>query len=170
MDKDKTTSQDQKTLQSSTPEICLEAVKQNDKALHYVREQTPEMCLAAVKHNGNALEFVKEQTPNQDISIKEKLMRFFVFLQEYNKQFTSYGTGLIGSIFFLAIHGIVEGSHVKDILSLIHMAYGLITFIPCVVVNLFDLNNNTANGFFAGTITPFLLSWFIKQQMYLIKK
>ena len=32
-----------------TPEMCLEAVKQNGYTLKYVKEQTPEICLEAVK-------------------------------------------------------------------------------------------------------------------------
>ena len=49
--------------EEQTPEICLEAVKQNGKALQDVREQTPEICMEAVKQNGNAIQYVKEQTP-----------------------------------------------------------------------------------------------------------
>ena len=47
---------------AQTPEICLEAVKQNGYALQYVKEQTLEICLEAVKQNGYALQYVKEQT------------------------------------------------------------------------------------------------------------
>ncbi len=46
-----------------TPEMCMEAVKENGYALKYVKEQTPEMCMEAVKQNGRALGYVKEQTP-----------------------------------------------------------------------------------------------------------
>ena len=43
---------------SQTPELCLNAVKQNGLALKNVNVQTPELCLEAVKQNGLALEFV----------------------------------------------------------------------------------------------------------------
>ena len=42
-------------VKEQTPEICLEAVKQNGYALEYVQEQTPEICLEAVKQNGGTL-------------------------------------------------------------------------------------------------------------------
>ena len=49
-------------VNAQTPELCLEAVKQNGAALAHVKTQTPELCLEAVKQNGGALKFVKEQT------------------------------------------------------------------------------------------------------------
>jgi hypothetical protein len=58
--------QDGMALQSvkkQTPKLCLEAIKKNGRALRFVKEQTPELCLAAIKKNGRALRFVKEQTP-----------------------------------------------------------------------------------------------------------
>lgn len=39
-------------ISKQTPELCLEAVKQNGWALGYVREQTPELCMEAVKNDG----------------------------------------------------------------------------------------------------------------------
>jgi hypothetical protein len=36
-------------IKEQTPEICLEAVKQDGLALIYVLEQTEEICLLAVK-------------------------------------------------------------------------------------------------------------------------
>jgi hypothetical protein len=50
-------------ISNQTPEICLEAVKQNGYAIHYVINQTPEICLAAVKQCGSALHNVINQTP-----------------------------------------------------------------------------------------------------------
>ena len=47
-----------------TPEICLEAVKQNWKALQYAKEQTLEVCLEALKQSyGRALRYIDNQTP-----------------------------------------------------------------------------------------------------------
>ena len=40
-------------------EICLAAVKQNGRALEFVKNQTPEICFVAMKQDGRALEFVK---------------------------------------------------------------------------------------------------------------
>ena len=56
-------------IKQQTPEICLEAVKNNDYgllygyALKYVLEQTEEICVAAVKKDGLALKYVTKQTP-----------------------------------------------------------------------------------------------------------
>ena len=50
-----------------TPEICLEAVKQNGRALELVKEQTPEICLKAVKKNGYALR-ICQRTDTRDVS------------------------------------------------------------------------------------------------------
>ncbi|MBD3195404.1 MAG: DUF4116 domain-containing protein, partial [Candidatus Lokiarchaeota archaeon] len=52
-----------KYVKEQTPEICLEAVKQNGYALQYVKDQTEEICLEAVKQDGFVLRYVKEQTP-----------------------------------------------------------------------------------------------------------
>ena len=49
--------------QEQTPELCMTAVRQNGRALQYVKEQTPELCMAAVRQYGYALKFVKEQNP-----------------------------------------------------------------------------------------------------------
>ncbi|MBQ3421636.1 MAG: DUF4116 domain-containing protein, partial [Romboutsia sp.] len=50
-------------VKEQTPEICLEAVKQNGYALQFVKEQTPEICLEAVKEGGWTFKYVKEQIP-----------------------------------------------------------------------------------------------------------
>ena len=50
-------------VKEQTPEICMEAVRQNSWALQYVREQTEEMCLMAVERDVNVLSFVKNLTP-----------------------------------------------------------------------------------------------------------
>ncbi len=55
-------------VENQTEEICLEAVKQNGNALQFVKNQTEEMCLKAVKQYGNALEYVKNQT--EEICLK----------------------------------------------------------------------------------------------------
>jgi hypothetical protein len=55
-----------KFFREQTPEVCLEAVRQNGNALAYVKEQTLEICLAAVRtfrEDVYALRFVREQTP-----------------------------------------------------------------------------------------------------------
>ena len=48
---------------STTPEICLEAVRKNGCALRYIRAPAPEICLEAVRQNGYALQYVISQTP-----------------------------------------------------------------------------------------------------------
>lgn len=42
--------------------MCILAIRQNYKALEYVKNQTEELCLEAIKYNYKALEYVKEQT------------------------------------------------------------------------------------------------------------
>lgn len=49
-------------VENQTPELCLEAVKQNGLALRFVETQTPEICLEAVRNDGWALQYVNEQT------------------------------------------------------------------------------------------------------------
>jgi hypothetical protein len=49
-------------VKKQTEEICLEAVKQNGLSLWFVKKQTEEICLEAVKQNGNALKYVEEHT------------------------------------------------------------------------------------------------------------
>ena len=53
---------------NQTFELCLEAVKQNGMALQYVKLQTQELCMEAVKQNGMALQYVKLQT--QELSME----------------------------------------------------------------------------------------------------
>ena len=52
-----------KYVKEQTPELCLEAVRRNGWALEHVKQQTPELCLEAVKEHGYALHYVLEQTP-----------------------------------------------------------------------------------------------------------
>lgn len=49
-------------ITEQTPDICLEAVKQDGLVLDKIKEKTHEICLAAVDNNGLALKFVEEQT------------------------------------------------------------------------------------------------------------
>ncbi|MDW0076980.1 DUF4116 domain-containing protein [Clostridioides difficile] len=57
-----------KYVKEQTKEICLLAVKKNGFVLNYVEEQTDEICIGAVRQNGYALKFVKEQ--NEEICIE----------------------------------------------------------------------------------------------------
>jgi hypothetical protein len=50
-------------VKEQTPELCLEAVRQDGVVLRHVKAQTPEVCLEAVRQNGLALEHVEVQTP-----------------------------------------------------------------------------------------------------------
>ncbi|MDR2633596.1 MAG: DUF4116 domain-containing protein [Treponema sp.] len=47
---------------AQTRELCLEAVKQNGKALQYIKDTSEEFYLEAVKQNGFALQFIEKQT------------------------------------------------------------------------------------------------------------
>jgi len=47
---------------AQTPDICLYAVRQNGRALQYVKNPTPLMEYEAVRQTGRALQFVKGQT------------------------------------------------------------------------------------------------------------
>ena len=49
-------------VRKQTEPICLQAVKQNGKALQYVRKQTESLCMEAVKQNSSALQYVTNQT------------------------------------------------------------------------------------------------------------
>ncbi|CCL32355.1 hypothetical protein BN174_4080001 [Clostridioides difficile E15] len=49
-------------LNKQIKEICLEAVKQNGKALQYVKDQTEEMCLIAVRQDNRNVKYVKNLT------------------------------------------------------------------------------------------------------------
>jgi len=49
-------------VKEQTENICMEAIKQSGYTLQYVKNQTEEICMEAVKQNGRALRFVKEQT------------------------------------------------------------------------------------------------------------
>ena len=50
-------------VKDQTPEICLEAVKQNASALQCVENQTDEICIAAINNNIYAIKFVENLTP-----------------------------------------------------------------------------------------------------------
>ena len=72
-------------VKEQTPEICIEAVKQNGTLLQYVRKQTPEICLEAVKKTGTSLQYVKEQTPEiclEAICNSMDAIRYASFLTE----------------------------------------------------------------------------------------
>jgi len=45
-------------LEGNQGSADLDAVKQNGRALEYVKDQTPEICLAAVKQGSGALAYV----------------------------------------------------------------------------------------------------------------
>jgi hypothetical protein len=49
-------------VKNQTPELCLEALRQDGYSIRYVKNQTPELCLEAVKKNGRALRYVNTQT------------------------------------------------------------------------------------------------------------
>ncbi len=73
-------------VKEQTPELCLEAVKQTGYALEFVKEQTPELCLEAVKHFGFAIKFVKEQTPEICLeSVKNYGMNLF-YVKEQTRE------------------------------------------------------------------------------------
>lgn len=50
-------------MNEQTTEICPVVVKQNGKALQFVRKQTPELYMIAVQQSGYALNYVRELTP-----------------------------------------------------------------------------------------------------------
>jgi hypothetical protein len=82
----------------------------------------------------------------------------------------SYGTGLVGSLFFVAIHGTMQSQIIKDFLAILQLIYCGFMFVPFVGVNLLNIDNMKVitNGFFAGTITPIILGWLISRKKLLI--
>jgi len=52
-----------------TPEICLEAVKQDGYVIKYLTEnqRTPEICLEAVKQNGYAIKYLTKSTNTRNL-------------------------------------------------------------------------------------------------------
>jgi hypothetical protein len=81
--------QDGKALQyvkKQTEEICLEAVKQNGRALQYVKKQTEEICLEAVKQNGRALQFVKEQTEQMCLEAVKQNINALDFVEKQTEE------------------------------------------------------------------------------------
>jgi hypothetical protein len=54
-------------IREQTPEICMEAVKQDGQALYFVKNQTLEICLFAVEQDGMALGYVDLNIKNHDI-------------------------------------------------------------------------------------------------------
>ncbi len=57
-------------LRIKTPDLCLEAVKSDGRALVFVPEalKTPELCLVAVKQNPQALRWVPEALRTGEIA------------------------------------------------------------------------------------------------------
>lgn len=116
----------------------------------------------------NDQKILQTQNPAPHRSLRGILSKLCIFLQSYGIHFRSYGTGFIGSLFLIVMHGTVEGQTAKNTLSLINLIYGGITFLPAATVNLLDLDYKykvTANCFFAGTITPFVIEWFFKKRL-----
>jgi hypothetical protein len=58
-------------------EICLQAVKENGRALKYVINQTDAICITAVKHDFRALEYVYEQTEEICRAAQNKKMQVY---------------------------------------------------------------------------------------------
>ena len=52
-----------KYVKDQSPVLSMEAVKQNGIALEYVKDQFPELLMEAVKQNGHAIQYVKDQYP-----------------------------------------------------------------------------------------------------------
>jgi len=59
-------------VKNPTPEIALAAIKEWGPALEYIKNPTHEMALAAVKEWGPALKFVKNQTPEIALAAVKK--------------------------------------------------------------------------------------------------
>ena len=59
-----------KNIDNQTPEICLEAVKQNVYELLFVKEQTPEICLEAVKLNPSIIRYVNPENQTEAIALE----------------------------------------------------------------------------------------------------
>jgi len=56
-----------KGIDNQTPKICMEAVKQNEYELLFVKEQTPEICLVAVKKNPFMIRYVKAENQTSEM-------------------------------------------------------------------------------------------------------
>ena len=70
---------------NQTPEICMEAVKQNGRALQYVREQNKDICMEAMKQSGRALQYVNNQTPEICMEAVEQNGLALQYVREQNK-------------------------------------------------------------------------------------
>ncbi len=61
-------------IKEQTPEICLEAVKQNGYALRFVKEQTSEICLETVKQDGDALQYVNSDFFEEEVGENDEII------------------------------------------------------------------------------------------------
>ena len=57
-------------IDNQTPEICLEAVKQNEYELLFIKEQTPEICLEAVKQNPSIIRYINPENQTEEIALE----------------------------------------------------------------------------------------------------
>ncbi|WP_176072548.1 DUF4116 domain-containing protein, partial [Clostridioides difficile] len=77
-------------IKKQSPEICIEAVKENGYALKYVEKQTSKICLEAVRKNGLALKYVEDQLDKICVEAlkKNKLaIRYVKDKEKYLKEF-----------------------------------------------------------------------------------
>jgi hypothetical protein len=54
---------DLRDVKEQTPEMCLEAVRNDPWALEFVKEQTEEICPAALKREREISEIIEKHTP-----------------------------------------------------------------------------------------------------------
>jgi|GEM_PF-5120762 len=59
-----------KNIDNQNSEICLEAVKQNEYELLFIKEQTPEICLAAVKRNPSIVRYINPEKQTEEIALE----------------------------------------------------------------------------------------------------
>jgi len=72
-------------IDNQTPEICLEAIKQNEYELLFVKEQTHEICLEAVKRNPSIIRYINPEKQTEEIAL-EVVKKAGGFLQYIDSQ------------------------------------------------------------------------------------
>ena len=77
-----------------------------------------------------------------------------------------YSCGLIGSLFFTAVHYAVKSKTMKDFFMFGHLIWGGTVFVPTALCNLTSMPWMTTrmNSFFAGTITPIVFSMIMRKR------